>query len=83
MGRNVMTKILEGEGLTVKVKPEDLPKNRLGPEVSTLFRRKTRFDDSAADFARGKSRREKHKKPWADRSSSDLRSFLSSEGLTE
>lgn len=56
---------------TVKIKKDDLPANRLGPGIEQMYRRKTRFDDGDADFARGKGRREKHKKPWTEKDAAE------------
>lgn len=44
----------------VTIKKEDLPKNRMGPEIVQMYNRKTRFDDPGADYARGHGRKPKH-----------------------
>lgn len=75
MNRKALREILMSEGLVagpkryapIRVKPEDLPANRLGPDVNVMFQRRTRFDNPDADVAKGRSRREKFKKQWVDR----------------
>lgn len=57
----------KGDPNTIVIRKEDLPKNRTGPGIEQMYRRKTRFDEPDADFERGHGRREKHKKPWVER----------------
>lgn len=56
----------DDKNMTIRIKKEDLPKNRLGPEFVTTKRPGGPMHTRTDDVESGRSRKPKHKKNWGD-----------------